>query len=55
MLVYDVNGRVVYQNILPLEDGITKSTIDFSTLTGGVYNVVISNARNYTIVRMFKD
>jgi len=55
MLVYDVNGRVVYQNILPLEDGITKSSIDFSTLTGGVYNVVISNARNYTIVRMFKD
>ena len=52
--VYDVNGRLVHVGSLHLYKGITKKTIDFSDLTGGMYNVVLSNDKAYTIVRMFK-
>ena len=54
-LVYDVNGRIVYQHNLHLYKGISKKSIDFSHLPGGMYNIVLSNDKAYTIVRMFKN
>lgn len=53
-LVYDVSGRIVYEHNLHLYKGITKKTIDFSRLSGGMYNIVLSNDKAYTILRMYK-